>query len=116
MLLTDTWIEDEHISFKILISKGLVDGVMTGHLFDRNVDSNYPATISEKHVSRNLRDSLGFNGLVFTDDLQMGAIKKYYNLVEATKLAINNGTDVLLFADFYLLTKEEQDEILRQRG
>lgn len=114
--ITETYQQDESIPYQKLIDKHLVDGIMIGHLFDENIDNKYPASLSEKHVSINLRGRLGFQGLVFTDDLQMGAINKYYKITEATKLAINSGIDVLLFADFFHLTKGEQEVILKLIG
>jgi beta-N-acetylhexosaminidase len=42
---------------------------------------------------------MGFNGVVFSDDMQMHAITKYFGLEEAIKLAINAGVDVLTFSN-----------------
>jgi len=110
--ITETFISDELRPYQQLIAENMVDGVMVGHLFDRRVDSEYPASISSKHVSDNLRAIQGFRGLVFTDDLQMGAIAKNYDLVEATKLAIASGSDVMMFANFYKLSKVVKSKIL----
>jgi beta-N-acetylhexosaminidase len=112
--ITDTYLEIEEIPYLVLINRGLVDGVMVGHLFNKNIDNDYPASLSEKHISENLRTRLGFKGLVFTDDLQMGAISKYYNYEEATRLAIDSGNNVLIFAHFHLLNKKQQENIIRQ--
>jgi beta-N-acetylhexosaminidase len=46
-----------------------------------------------------LRKKLGFNGVVITDDLQMGAISKKYGLKTTLQLAINAGDDILLFGN-----------------
>jgi beta-N-acetylhexosaminidase len=46
-----------------------------------------------------LRKKLGFNGVVITDDLQMGAISKKYGLKMTLQLAINAGDDILLFGN-----------------
>src|SRR5690606_28335477 len=46
-----------------------------------------------------LRDKLGFDGVVFSDDMQMHAITKHYGLEEAVKLAINAGIDIMTFSN-----------------
>ena len=46
-----------------------------------------------------LRDSLDYNGVVMSDDLQMGAIRKHYELKETIKLSIQAGVDILTFAN-----------------
>ena len=54
-----------------------------------------PTSLSYNFVTRLLRDELGFEGLVKTDDLEMGAILKDYGIGEACKLAIKAGEDML---------------------
>ena len=97
--ITETWDSSEAVPFKELIQSNHVDMIMAGHLFDRNLDPNYPASISRVHIQENLRDNLGFSGVVITDDLQMGAIIKRYSLEEIIIAAINSGSDILQFSD-----------------
>jgi len=75
------------------------DTVMVAHVFNKNLDAKYPATLSAKTVNGKLRGEFGFNGVVITDDLQMGAINKKYGLKNTLKLAINAGNDLLLFGN-----------------
>lgn len=97
--ITKTWKRAEQIPFKRLIDSSQVDLIMAGHLVNRNVDSKYPASLSQAHIQQTLRDKLGFEGIVITDDLQMGAIIKRFDLEEITIAAINAGCDILQFSD-----------------
>jgi beta-N-acetylhexosaminidase len=97
--VTKTWQRKELIPYKKLIHSGYDDIVMTAHIFNARLDSTYPATLSKPTITGILRDSIGFNGVVVSDDLQMGAIRKYYSTKEAIKRCIKAGADVLLFAN-----------------
>jgi beta-N-acetylhexosaminidase len=55
-----------------------------------------PATLSRRIVTDLLRDELGFDGLVMTDDLDMGAILTRYRLEDTIRLAIAAGNDVAM--------------------
>jgi beta-N-acetylhexosaminidase len=55
-----------------------------------------PASISHSIVSKLLRQEMGYRHLVVTDDLEMGAIAKQYEIEEATVKAFNAGEDMLL--------------------
>ncbi|MBE9012765.1 beta-glucosidase [Pseudanabaenaceae cyanobacterium LEGE 13415] len=81
--------------FKAAISAG-VDVVMSAHLQIPALDPNYPGTLSAKVLTDELRTNLGFEGLVTTDALVMGAIANRYGTKEACVLAIEAGTDILL--------------------
>lgn len=81
--------------FKAAISAG-VDAVMSAHLQIPALDPNYPATLSRKVLTDELRHNLGFEGLVTTDALVMGAIANRYGTEEACVLAVEAGTDILL--------------------
>jgi beta-N-acetylhexosaminidase len=70
--------------------------VMTGHLLDRRVDEEYPASLSRAHTAGVLRNELGYTGVVVTDSLDMGAIKNRFSIEEAVVAAVNAGADVLL--------------------
>jgi beta-N-acetylhexosaminidase len=55
-----------------------------------------PASINHQVVTRMLREELGYTGLVVTDDLEMGAIARHYEIEETVRLAIEAGEDMLL--------------------
>ena len=94
--ITDTWNEKELEPYIGLIGNGYNGAVMVSHLFIRNLDEIYPASLSKKTVDGLLRETLGWNGVVITDDMQMGAITERYGLIESLTLAINAGADMLI--------------------
>jgi beta-glucosidase len=73
-----------------------VDAVMTAHLHLPVVDARYPATLSAATLTGLLRQQMGFEGLIVTDALIMGAIAHTYGPCEAAVLAVEAGADVLL--------------------
>jgi beta-N-acetylhexosaminidase len=98
--VTKTWTEDELIPYKWLLNSGFVDAIMTSHIVNLQLDpSGYPGTLSSRMIDSLLRKQLHYNGVVFSDDMQMQAITKQYGLEETIKLAINAGVDVLCFSN-----------------
>lgn len=73
-----------------------VPAVMVAHILMTAIDPDHPASLSQAVVTGLLREQLGFDGVVFTDDLTMGAITENYGLDEAAVLALEAGCDVLL--------------------
>lgn len=69
--------------------------IMTTHVVNRQLDKKYPATLSKYTLTTLLRDSLGYQGAIITDDLTMGAVSKHYNLKTLLELSINAGADIL---------------------
>ncbi len=97
--VTKLWKPIELEPYRMLAKTHTIDTVMVAHVFNKNLDSRYPATLSKKTVNGKLRGEFGFNGVVITDDLQMGAINQKYGLRNTLKLAINAGDDILLFGN-----------------
>jgi beta-glucosidase len=85
----------ELLPFRGAIAAG-VDAVMTAHLRVPALDPRYPATLSPATLTGLLRQQLGFDGLIVTDALIMGAIANTYGPYEAAVLAVEAGADVLL--------------------
>lgn len=81
--------------FKAAIAAG-VDSVMSAHLQIPTFDPNYPATLSPKVLTDTLRQELGFEGLITTDAMIMGAIANNYGTTEACILALEAGADILM--------------------
>jgi beta-glucosidase len=81
--------------FKAAIAAG-VDSVMSAHLRFPALDAEYPATLSSSVLTGLLRTELGFDGLIVTDALIMGAIAYHYGKNEAAVMAIEAGADILL--------------------
>ena len=97
--VTNTWSAKELEPFQNMIEAQKVDMIMTAHIFNRNLDVKYPATLSSEVNTRLLRNKLHYEGVIITDDLQMAAIHKHYTLEETVTLALNSGVDILLFAN-----------------
>jgi beta-N-acetylhexosaminidase len=97
--VTSLWKEVELEPYRLLAQTQTIDTVMVAHVFNKKLDAKYPATLSKKIINGKLRGEFGFNGVVITDDLQMGAINKKYGLKNTLKLAINAGNDILLFGN-----------------
>ncbi|WP_456325281.1 glycoside hydrolase family 3 protein [Desulfonauticus submarinus] len=94
-----TWQKQELVPYKILIKEGLADMIMTAHVFNKQLDPIYPATLSKKINTDLLRNKMGFKGVIVSDDLQMKAITSQYSLAQAVSLAINAGVDMLIFGN-----------------
>ncbi len=102
-VITQSWDRLESLElypFKAAMQNGL-EGVMVAHLNIPSLDDteHLPSTLSKRIVKGILRDSLGFNGLVFTDALQMQGITKYYKPGEIEMMALQADNDVLLFPE-----------------
>ena len=94
--VTNTWQQRELEPYKRLIAQGKIDVVMTAHIYNRQLDDQYPATLSHKTIDGVLRKQLGFDGVVITDDMYMQGILDQHSVPEAFALAINAGADLLL--------------------
>ncbi|MCH7513561.1 MAG: glycoside hydrolase family 3 protein [Bacteroidetes bacterium] len=98
--VTAVWTPDELIPYQIMIQAGKVDAIMTAHIINGRLDSlELPATLSHAVINGLLRNELGYDGVVFSDDMHMRAISDHYGLKTAIKLSINAGVDVLLFSN-----------------
>ncbi len=97
--VTETWEDIELEPYRNLIASDQSFAIMTAHVFNENLDPDYPATLSKAVQTDLLRDSLNFDGVLFSDDMQMEAIRSYYGLETAVKQAIIAGVDVLVFAN-----------------
>jgi beta-N-acetylhexosaminidase len=108
--ISDTWKEEELQPYKNLIKKQKAKMIMTAHVFNKNLDENYPATLSYKINTDLLRDKLQYKGVIVSDDLQMKAISKHYSLKDTVTLALNSGVDILLFGN--QLAVQDIDELV----
>lgn len=97
--VTETWKESELVPYRQLIEKDYNFAVMTAHVFNENLDPDWPATLSDKVQTGILRNQLGYEGVLFSDDMQMEAIRSFYGLETSIKRAINAGVDVLIFGN-----------------
>ncbi|WP_217900077.1 beta-N-acetylhexosaminidase [Paenibacillus herberti] len=81
--------------FEAAIDNG-AEAVMVAHILLPKLDPDAPASLSKPIISGLLRDKLGFDGLVISDDLTMGAINDNYHLGDAAVRFILAGGDVAL--------------------
>ena len=73
-----------------------VAGVMLSHILYSKIDSKWPASLSIKIAKDLLRKSMGFDGIVMTDDLDMGAIKNNYDIKTVIKQILSADIDIAL--------------------
>lgn len=85
----------EFVPFKEAIASG-VSSLMMGHLVVPFLDDTMPASLSQKVVQDLVRAEWGFDGLVTTDALDMGAITANFTPYEAARAAFLAGNDILL--------------------
>ena len=92
--LEQFWAED-FLPFQAGIQAG-ADAVLVSHNIVTSMDESLPASLSPAVVTGLLREELGFDGVVFTDDLTMGAVSQTYGMGEAAVLAVEAGCDMAL--------------------
>ena len=97
--VTETYRMEELDPYRLLIQEKKLGCIMTAHVLNAHLDAEYPATLSKKVIQNLLRDSLGFDGVVISDDMGMKAITEQYGLEQAIVLAINAGVDLLVFGN-----------------
>jgi len=85
------------VVFERLIAGGYDDPIMMGHLNVPGLTGDLPASLSAPAVAI-LRDEFGFDGLVMTDAMNMGAITAVATAFESTVLAINADIDLVMIA------------------
>jgi beta-N-acetylhexosaminidase len=97
--VTDVWSRMELEPFRRLADAGLADAILTAHVFNATLDPSHPATLSRATIGGILRAEIGYDGVVVSDDMQMGAIRDAFGYPEAVELAINAGVDILTIAN-----------------
>ncbi len=97
--VTETWDDLELDPYRDLIAEGRLELIMSAHIFNENWDEEHPATLTPLVMTEMLRNELGFEGVLVSDDMQMGAITEFYGLEQAIELSIKAGIDLLIFAN-----------------
>jgi beta-N-acetylhexosaminidase len=100
--ITKTWQPSELEPYRILMRQSLVDMVMVGHLYHADyadADTQTPSSLSSQWIDGVLRGELGYDGVVISDDLEMGAIRSHYKLDQTVARAVRAGMDILLFSN-----------------
>jgi beta-N-acetylhexosaminidase len=121
----ETLWERELVPYRMLSKEG-IPAIMTGHLaFPNTQAASTPASLSSWFLRDILRDRIGFQGLIITDDLMMnGAAAWAGSLSQAAKLALLSGNDVIMLSKTpnlgdpvwtTLLSSMRQDAEFRER-
>lgn len=95
----------EMVPFRAALAAGL-GAVMTSHILFPAIDPDLPATLSPAILTGLLREQMGFDGLVITDDLEMRGIADHWGAGEAAVLAVEAGADLLLCCHTYDTQRE----------
>ncbi|WP_158541643.1 glycoside hydrolase family 3 protein [Pelagibacterium lacus] len=113
--VTEVWQESELDPYRALIGAGLADMIMVAHLFNAEWQDGdalqLPASLSPHWIAGVLRGELGFEGVVISDDLEMGAIRSRFDLEETVVRAVAAGNDILLFSNTVAYDPELGTEI-----
>jgi len=90
-----TLLNEDLLPFQMVIRHG-VDAVMTAHILYPQIDPDFPATLSATLLRGLLRGLLGFDGVIISDDIEMGALRGRYSPQEIVKHGLNAGVDIIL--------------------
>ena len=103
----DELMSNELVPFKACVEAGS-QMIMTAHIQYPQIEKDkytsisdgeevyVPATLSDDIITGVLREKLGYDGVVITDAMEMDAVGKHFNKIDAAKLAIEAGVDILL--------------------
>ncbi|MCL1939896.1 MAG: glycoside hydrolase family 3 [Desulfovibrionaceae bacterium] len=97
--VTATWTPEELEPYRRILPHTPPAMIMPGHIVHREKGGELPASLSPRIITGLLRGSLGWQGVVITDDLQMRAVEDTYSMKEAVRLAVLAGADILLFGN-----------------
>jgi beta-N-acetylhexosaminidase len=101
-----------------------IESLMTAHVVYLALDPELPATLSERIVTRLLRQDMGYDGIVVSDDMGMQATSANYREEEAAERAVRAGVNVLLYCHElpravrvfeFLCAGAQQNPVLRAR-
>jgi beta-N-acetylhexosaminidase len=100
--ISDTWREIELEPYRKLAQDGLLDAVMVGHLYHPRFSDGdrLPASLSVRAINALRAEGyIGFQGVVVSDDIEMGAVREDYSLEERVIKSVNAGTDLVVFSN-----------------
>lgn len=99
----DTLQAQDLLPFREMFQQGNQDNfwIMVTHVTYSALDEKNPASMSEVVMTNLLRNQLGYNGIVITDDVDMGAISKHYSFADVGVQAVQAGADIVLVCHDY---------------
>jgi beta-N-acetylhexosaminidase len=98
--------------FRACIEAGVAT-VLPGHVLVRELDEERPATLSPSVVRRLLREEMGFDGVVLTDDMEMKAVARRWRPAELSVMAAKAGCDILEFCHTHDAQVEAIEGLIR---
>lgn len=109
----DTMMKRELLPYKKLIEKDVLPSIMIAHSIFPAIDPDNIATVSKKVITGLLREKMGFEGVITTDSMTMGAIATRYGVAHACAMALEAGADLVLMKAENQLVEETIEEIRR---
>ncbi|NLG84467.1 MAG: hypothetical protein GX493_07675, partial [Firmicutes bacterium] len=109
----ETMLARELLPYRVLIEKGLLPAIMIAHSIYPAFDEEHVATVSKRILTGLLREELGFEGVITTDSMTMGAIANKYGVANACAMALEAGADLVLMKAENRLVEETFTTIRR---
>lgn len=95
--ISETHSPEEERVYRTLIDRfGDSIAVMAGHLSDKRVDDRLPASVSPAHLTGRLRGTLGFDGVIISDSIDMRAVRDRFGEGRAALMALMAGCDLVI--------------------
>lgn len=105
-------LEVELVPFRAAV-EAEVASIMTAHVLFPALDADHPATLSEKIIAPLLRDRLGYQGVIVSDDLEMKAVADHYGIEDSVVRAVRSGCDQLLICHTHDLQVRAKEALVR---
>jgi beta-N-acetylhexosaminidase len=96
----DTLLERDFLPFRTAVRAG-AEALMTAHVLYPQIDPEYPATLSKRILRDILRERYGFQGVIVSDGMAMGALAENFTVADSLKLMIQAGLDLILVHSRY---------------
>ncbi|MBW1741551.1 MAG: beta-N-acetylhexosaminidase [Deltaproteobacteria bacterium] len=100
------------VPFRAAIESG-VEAVMLSHVIYRDLDGQWPASLSTVIASDLLRNTMGFKGVTMTDDLDMGAINKHFDVETTVRRILDADIDIALICHDQLKVAKAYEVLLK---
>ena len=94
-------------------SKPNTYAIMVSHAMYPQIDPDHPASLSKAIITDWLRKDMGYNGVVVTDDMDMGALAKHYTFGDMAVQSILAGSDILLVCHEYEHMQEAYNGLMK---
>lgn len=94
-------------------SKANTYAIMVSHAMYPQIDPDHPSSLSKAIITDWLRKDMGYNGVVVTDDMDMGALAKHYTFGDMAVQSILAGSDILLVCHEYEHMQEAYNGLMK---